>query len=126
MQVQERPFTAEMLAAYLETNRENAARLHLDSDVVIIHDPQPAAVIVFTRRPASAGTGREGGRWIWRCHIDASRPQRRAWAFLRQFVTRYDGAIFSLPEFAQQLPIRSTSSIPASIPCLRKTGISPR
>ena len=105
LQGQEQAFTAEMLAAYLETNRENAARLHLDSDVVIIHDPQPAALIVFTRRPASAGTGREGGRWIWRCHIDASRPQRRAWAFLRQFVTRYDGAIFSLPEFAQQLPI---------------------
>src|SRR3989442_4161451 len=76
MQVQERPFTAEMLAAYLETNRENAARLHLDSDVVIIHDPQPAALIVFTRRPASAGTGSEGGRWVWRWPIDRSRPQR--------------------------------------------------
>src|SRR3989441_3056267 len=77
LQGQEQAFTAEMLAAYLETNRENAARLHLDSDVVIIHDPQPAALIVFTRRPASAGTGREGGRWVWRCHIDVSPAPRR-------------------------------------------------
>src|SRR2546425_7576114 len=74
LQGQEQAFTAEMLAAYLETNRENAARLHLDSDVVIIHDPQPAALIVFTRRPASAGTGRQGGGWGWRGAIDASRP----------------------------------------------------
>src|SRR5256712_13718738 len=66
LQGQEQAFTAEMLAAYLETNRENAARLHLDSDVVIIHDPQPAALIVFTRRPPSAGTGSEGGRRVWR------------------------------------------------------------
>src|SRR2546428_1506955 len=77
LQGQEQAFTGEMLAAYLETNRENAARLHLDSDVVIIHDPQPAALIVFTRRPASAGTGREGGRWVWRGPIAVSRPQRR-------------------------------------------------
>src|SRR3989449_4365763 len=77
LQGQEQAFTAEMLAAYLETNRENAARLHLDSDVVIIHDPQPAALIVFTRRPASAGTGREGGRWIWRCPINPPPPHRR-------------------------------------------------
>src|SRR2546422_3252781 len=77
LQGQEQAFTAEMLAAYLETNRENPARLHLDSDVVIIHDPQPAALIVFTRRPASAGTGPEGGRWIWRGRHHVSRPQRR-------------------------------------------------
>src|SRR3989442_9312708 len=78
LQGQEQAFTAEMLAAYLETNRENAARLHLDSDVVIIHDPQPAALIVFTRRPASAGTGREGGRWIWRRPIYAPPPHHPA------------------------------------------------
>src|SRR2546427_8238532 len=77
LQGQEQAFTAEMLAAYLETNRENAARLHLDSDVVIIHDPQPAALIVFTRRPASAGTGREGGRWVWRGHNHRPPPPPR-------------------------------------------------
>src|SRR2546427_6423329 len=102
LQGQEQAFTAEMLAAYLETNRENAARLHLDSDVVIIHDPQPAALIVFTRRPASAGTGREGGRWVWRRHIDPSRPPPRAPGVLRGVLTRGARPRLSPPEVPPQ------------------------
>src|SRR5256885_10938162 len=97
LQGQEQAFTAEMLAAYLETNRENAARLHLDSDVVIIHDPQPAALIVFTRRPASAGTGREGGRWGWRRPVEVSRPPRRGPGGLPAVVTPRASASFSPP-----------------------------
>jgi len=96
LQGQEQAFSERMLAAYLDTNRENATQLDLGADVVIIHDPQPAALIEFAPKRS---------RWIWRCHIDISRPQRRAWSFLRQFVVRYDGAIFSLPKFAQRLPI---------------------
>lgn len=96
LQGQEQSFSDAMLNAYLDTNRENAAHLDLHADVVIIHDPQPAALIEFTPKV---------GKWIWRCHIDISRPQRRAWSFVRQFVIRYDGAIFSLPKFAQRLPI---------------------
>ncbi len=96
LQGQEQAFSERMLSAYLDTNRDNAARLDLGSDVVMIHDPQPAALVEFAPKRS---------RWIWRCHIDISRPQRRAWSFLRQFVIRYDGAIFSLPKFAQRLPI---------------------
>jgi len=96
LQGAEQAFTDAMFQAYLDTNRENARALNLDADMVIIHDPQPAAFI------ASAP---KRGPWIWRCHIDVSHPQRRAWSFLRQFVVRYDAAIFSLPKFAQRLPI---------------------
>ncbi len=96
LQGQEQAFSERMLSAYLDTNRDNAARLDLGSDVVMIHDPQPAALVEFAPKRS---------RWIWRCHIDISRPQRRAWSFLRQFVIRYDGAVFSLPKFAQRLPI---------------------
>ncbi len=96
LQGQEQAFSEKMLTTYVDTNRENAARLDLRADVVMIHDPQPAALIEFSPKRS---------RWIWRCHIDISRPQRRAWSFLRQFVVRYDGAIFSLPKFAQRLPI---------------------
>ncbi len=96
LQGAEQTFTDQMLAGYVETNRANAARLNLDADVVIVHDPQPAALIEFAPKR---------GRWVWRCHIDVSRPQRRAWSFIRNFVVRYDGAIFSLPKFAQRLPI---------------------
>lgn len=86
----------DMYEAYLECNRENAARLNLDADVAMIHDPQPAALI--DARP-------RGAKWIWRCHIDISTPQRAVWQFLRPFVIWYDVAVVSLPAFAQRLPI---------------------
>lgn len=95
LQGQEQVVTAAMLDHYLETNRRNAARLDLESDLVFIHDPQPAALIAH----------RKAGAWIWRCHIDVSHPQRRVWAFLRPLVSRYAGAVFSLPRFAQRLMI---------------------
>ena len=96
LQGDEQAFTDAMFQGYLDTNRDNASKLDLDADVVIIHDPQPAALIDHAQKR---------GPWIWRCHIDVSHPQRRAWSFIRQFVVRYDGAIFSLPKFAQRLPI---------------------
>jgi trehalose synthase len=96
LQGQEQKIPPAMLQNYLEVNRENAKHLSLGADFVIIHDPQPAALI--ESRPPK-------GKWIWRCHIDVSQPQRKVWDFLRQFVVNYDATIFSLPRFAQRLPI---------------------
>ncbi len=95
LQGQDEMITPELREHYLETNRRNAARLDLGGDLVFIHDPQPAALIAH----------RNHGVWIWRCHIDVSHPQRRVWAFLRPLISRYDGAVFSLPRFAQRLEI---------------------
>jgi trehalose synthase len=96
LQGQEQHLSQRMLQNYIEVNRENARRLSFDADYVVIHDPQPAAL----------GESRlSKGKWIWRCHIDISRPQWKVWTFLRQFVAKYDAAIFSLPRFAQRLPI---------------------
>ena len=88
--------TEEMLEAYRVVNRDNAHRLPLEADLVLVHDPPPAALI--GDRPAS-------GRWVWRCHMDVSAPQRRIWNFLRRFVARYDATVFSLPRFAPPLPV---------------------
>ena len=96
LQGQEQKIPPAMLQNYLEVNRENAKHLSLGADFVVIHDPQPAALI--ESRPPQ-------GKWIWRCHIDVSQPQRKVWDFLRQFVVNYDATIFSLPRFAQRLPI---------------------
>jgi trehalose synthase len=96
LQGQEQKIPPAMLQNYLEVNRENAQHLSLGADFVVIHDPQPAALI--ESRPPK-------GKWIWRCHIDVSQPQRKVWDFLRQFVVNYDATIFSLPRFAQRLPI---------------------
>jgi trehalose synthase len=111
LQGTEQVITDQMLRSYVETNEANARALHLDADVVIIHDPQPAAMIEFHPK---------AGPWIWRCHIDVSHPQRRAWSFLRQYVVRYNGAIFSLPKFAQRLPIPQYLMYPSIDPLAEK------
>lgn len=81
--------------AYVEASRKNAPRLALDdADVVVVHDPQPAPLIAFAPKVCP---------WIWRCHIDASRPFRPTWTFLRQWVSRYDGSVFSLARFTREL-----------------------
>ncbi|HEV2231921.1 MAG TPA: glycosyltransferase [Terriglobia bacterium] len=82
---------------FLAYNEQNRARMDLDSEFTVIHDPQPVALI-NARRPGA-------GYWIWRCHIDLSRPNQTVWQFLEPYVLRYDGAIFSSPEFTRQLAI---------------------
>jgi len=96
LQGTEQVVTEEMLEAYRAVTRENARRLPLEADLVLVHEAPPAGLVEY-RPPA--------GRWVWRCHIDVSAPQRRVWSFLRRYVTRYDAAVFSLPRFAPQLPI---------------------
>jgi trehalose synthase len=83
---------------FLECNRRNRESLPMDAQFMVIHDPQPAALI-------DARTENDSRHWIWRCHIDLSRPDPAVWKFLEPYVARYDGAIFSSPEFSQQLPI---------------------
>lgn len=91
LQGDEVEITEEMWEDYRRINRLNAQQLDLDADIVVIHDPQPAALIDY--RPQ----GRN--RWIWRCHIDPSRPDDGVWHFLENFIKRYDVAVFSTPEF---------------------------
>jgi trehalose synthase len=81
---------------HYEVNRENAERLNLEADVVFIHDPQPIYVAHFTPK------GRVG-QWVWRCHIDASRPDRRIWKYLQRAIGAYQAAVFSMPAFARPM-----------------------
>jgi trehalose synthase len=111
LQGTEQDLSPEMLEIYRQINRQNARQMSLEADYVIIHDPQPAALILH--KPGA-------GRWIWRCHIDISHPQRKVWNFLRQFVVQYDGAIFSLPRFAQRLPIPQFLIYPSIDPLSEK------
>jgi trehalose synthase len=85
------PLTAEDRDVYRERNRLEARRLALDADFVLIHDPQPAALIDHCRQP--------GQRWVWRCHIDLSRRAPDHWDFLAPWVAAYDAAIFPAIEF---------------------------
>lgn len=93
------PLSESTFRAYEETNADNAEELRSileEADVVIIHDPQPLPLLRFCPN--------RKGRWIWRCHIDLSRPYRPVWKYLRKFVVEYNASIFSLADFAQPLP----------------------
>ncbi len=97
---------------FLATNEENQRRIKLDADYVVIHDPQPVAMI------RSRGVPRN--HWIWRCHIDLSQPNPDVWSFLRPFVERYDASLFSSPEFTQGLSIPQYQFAPTIDPLADK------
>ncbi len=90
-----RALTRKMWDDYESVNRKNAESLDLDADCVFIHDPQPAMLV----------EKKNGGVWIWRCHIDISTPDRVTWHFLKGYVERYDAAVFSVTRFAQAVSI---------------------
>lgn len=103
---------AEDFEIYRSFNAQNRERLSLDAEFVVIHDPQPAGLI-------EARTDKRN-HWIWRCHIDLSHPNRPVWEFLMPYVSGYDGAIFSSPEFAQRLSIPQYLFYPAIDPLSEK------
>jgi trehalose synthase len=95
LQGRDEKITEDMYQTFREINERNAKALNLEADMIMIHDHQPAGMVEY----------RTSGAWLWRCHLDLSQPQRRAWTFLRRYALKYDAAIFSLSSFAQRLPI---------------------
>ncbi|HXJ83307.1 MAG TPA: glycosyltransferase [Candidatus Methylomirabilis sp.] len=100
-----------MLGAYSDVVAGNAATLPLEADLVMTHDVAPLGLA--RHRP-------QRGHWVWRCHSDLSRAYRRTWAMLRRDVERHDAAIFSLPKFAQRLPIPTLIVHPSIDPLSEK------
>ncbi|MFH1957326.1 MAG: glycosyltransferase [bacterium] len=101
--------TEAMLKAYEDTSAKNAEILKpklKDADIIFAHDPQPA--MMKTLCPGIKA------KWIWRCHIDVSNPQRKVWKYLKQYVAGYDASVFSIADFAQTLP-HTQYLIPPSI-----------
>ncbi|MBE0602502.1 MAG: glycosyl transferase family 1, partial [Deltaproteobacteria bacterium] len=93
------PLSGKDWKIYEDANERNFDRLRPvleEADVVVIHDPQPAHLLNLC-------AGRRG-KWIWRAHIDISRPYRPVWKWLRPYVERFNASIFSMAEFAQLLP----------------------
>jgi trehalose synthase len=90
-----------------EVCAENAARMHLDHDLVIVHDPQPLPLVRFFRKKAP---------WIWRCHVDLTNPNQTLWDYLAGFIERYDAVVVSLPEYAQKLTTPQRFIMPAIDP----------
>ncbi len=90
-------WTPAMRQTWLDYNKLNADLFDESYDYVVIHDPQPAAIPAFLEER----TGSRPGKWVWRCHIDITDAQAQVWDMLRPHVERYDGAIFTLPDYVK-------------------------
>ncbi len=112
LQGKEGHFDKEIFDTYLAYNEMNFSQMDFEEDLIVIHDPQPAALIHFNKK--------RNNKWVWRCHIDMSHPNQQVWEFLRQYVEQYDAAIFSSPLFSPQLPIPQYRFYPAIDPLADK------
>lgn len=102
------PLTDEMKRTYLECNEENAQRLDLHHEFVVVHDAQPAGLISHQKIRI--------GKWIWRCHIDLSNPNSNFIGFLVPIIYQYDALIFTMEQYVQEpLRHRKVAIIPPSI-----------
>jgi trehalose synthase len=93
--------TEDMWEHYIEVNRKNAGLIDLQADAVLIHDPQPAA-LVEARGRTRGGNG-NGGLWLWRCHIDLSKPLEDVHGRIEPYIRKYDASIFSVAKFAKAM-----------------------
>lgn len=96
---------------------ENAKRLRLDADLVMVHDAAPLLLV----------EGRSGdARWLWRYHHDLSSPQPQLWNVLRPVVQRYDAVVFSDPRFAPPLSVPRFVIYPSVDPLSERNRDMPR
>ena len=96
------------LSLYVTINRINAeSRLLLKSDAIIVHDPQPLPIRLFTS---------DNRKWVWRCHIDLSSPNEHVLRIIVSFLEGYDASIFHTREFMHKLiPTPKKYVMPPSI-----------
>jgi trehalose synthase len=93
---------------YLEHNENFSRFTHIDHDCVIVHDQQPLPLIKFypKRQP-----------WMWRCHIDLSKPTGELLDYLKTFVLRYDVVILSNANYHKEdLPVEQRIIYPSIDP----------
>lgn len=110
--------TSEDFGLFMEVSQANMRELEISGDIVFIHDPQPAALVVRKKEI--------GRKWMWRCHIDLSHPNREVWQFLEPFIFQYDAAVFSAPAFSPQMPVRQFLISPSIDPLSDKNRDLPQ
>jgi len=97
---------------YLAVNDNFSKFTHLRHNCVIVHDPQPLALIRFYRKQQP---------WIWRCHIDLTDPHSKLWGFLKGFLLKYDQVVVSSEKYIKDdLPVNQRIIFPAINPLTPK------
>jgi trehalose synthase len=93
---------------YIDNNNKFSRFTHIDHDCVIVHDPQPLPLIKFCEKKQP---------WIWRCHIDLSKPHAELWDYLKTFILRYDCVIVSDEKYKRKdLPVEQVIIYPSIDP----------
>ncbi|MCM8789669.1 MAG: nitroreductase family protein [Candidatus Omnitrophica bacterium] len=101
---------------FMETSNKNIEAVNTYGDIVFVHDPQPIALI----------NKKAQNKWIWRCHVDVSSPDKTVWEFLSDFIVKYDAAVFSAPSFSPKLTIRQFLISPSIDPLSDKNKDLPK
>jgi len=96
LQGAETVWTEHMEQTYFNQCLENVQEWSDDYDYVIVNDPQPAAMLAILE-----SQGRRKGKWAWRCHIDLSSSYQPVWDYYAQWVSYYDGAVFTMQDFVR-------------------------
>ncbi len=104
-------FTRRKVQVFEEVIHENAIRMHLRHDMVVVHDPQPLPIVTHYRKR---------GPWIWRCHLQLHNPHQQLWEYLQGYIQKYDAVIMSLPEYRQNLKTPQVFFMPAIDPFSQK------
>ncbi|WP_461211381.1 glycosyltransferase [Desulfocurvus sp. DL9XJH121] len=108
----------EVFQAYLETIDARSREAFITSDLVVVHDPQPAALVM---------NGVLYGNVLWRCHIDTSAPDMTVWRFLLPYINHCAGAVFTRKDYVGpglQVPVYQV--YPGIDPLARKNRLLTR
>ncbi|MGE5479526.1 MAG: glycosyltransferase [Chloroflexota bacterium] len=93
---------------YVQTNENFSQISHFKHDLVEIHDPQPLPLINYYRKRQP---------WLWRCHIDLSKPDPMLWDWIKRFILKYDVVIVSHENYRKEdLPVEQRIIHPAIDP----------
>lgn len=106
LQGEPRNFSEKQKKIYFDEIERNSRMMHFKSDLVIIHDPQPLALISFCKKRQP---------WVWRCHIDIKNAHRPAWRMLLPFINQYDGIVLSMKKYRRAGLKKPVTTIPPSI-----------
>ena len=89
--------TEQKKVLYQRVNDNFSRFTHIDHDLIVVHDPQPLALIKSYKKCQP---------WIWRCHIDLNDPNPVLWDYLKNFLLKYDLVILSSERYLKKdLPL---------------------
>jgi trehalose synthase len=101
-------WTQDMTDTWLRYAAMNAGLLTEDFDVIVVHDPQPAAMRSYAADATPA-------KWVMHSHLDLSSAQDDVWMLMRSHVESFDAAIFDAQSFTRPDLSLQTYIVPPAI-----------